>query len=503
MIKIEITSPSQCYIDSITPTELEVLKRELTFTDTGVMFNLKALKKNHWLQQNQPHIYEARLKELNGKLVTCMLQFDDKAGKYWFRPGSIPYIKERMAVEVTNLIKYPEPRKIAWRKVLPFDLYPYQHKSVESLIGAFHACVEICTGGGKTAILLTIARELGLRTVIVTPSKSIFLEVIKKFEYHFGKNNVGAFGNGRKNIGKRFTVCISKSLTMIKEDTPEYEFFSKTQALLSDESHLNAATTLENVFYGVLKDVPYRFFVSGTQVRGDGKEALLHSIVGEKVFDLTTKEAIAGGYICPVKFIVFDTTSPDLKNYGDPLKAKRKHFLYNSNIASIAAKIANSAWSHGGESTLILVEELCQIQMIIDKLTVPYGYAHSAAKKDAAKFGLVPTKSEEMVEAFNKGEIKVLIGTSCISTGTNMYPCHNTVNCVGGASEVRTKQGAVGRSVRLLEKSEFKDLHKVKPFSRVYDFNVNNVKRMVDHLDKRIAMYKETTDDIKYIKATT
>ena len=353
---------------------------------------------------------------------------------------------------------------------------------------------------GKTAIILTLARELGLKTVIVTPSKSIFLEILKKFEHHFGKTNVGAYGSGKKRIGKKFTVCVSKSLTMLKEGTPEYDFFADADVIISDESHLNAASTLEATFHGVLKDVRYRFFLSGTQVRGDGKDKLLEAIIGKKVNELSTRKAVDGGYICPVKFFVFETTSKDVKNYKDPLKSKRKQFLYNTNIADITAKIANGAWNHSGESTLILVEELEQIAMLVDRLNVPYEYVHSAAKKDAAKFGLETRKVDEAVEAFNRGEIRVLIGTSCIATGTNIYPCHNTVNWVGGSSEVRTKQGAVGRSVRILENSEYKDFHKPKPFSKIYDFNVTNVPLMEKHLQKRVRMYRETNDDIKYIK---
>jgi superfamily II DNA or RNA helicase len=226
----------------------------------------------------------------------------------------------------------------------------------------------------------------------------------------------------------------------------------------------------------------------------------LESIIGEKVFSLTTKEAIEGNYICPVKFLIFETISKDTKKYKDPLKAKRNQFLYNSNIADIAAKIANSAWNQAQESTLILVEELEQIKMLKERLKVPFDYVHSAAKADASSFGLETRKVDEMVQAFNEGKIKVLIGTSCIATGTNIYPTHNTINWVGGSSEVKTKQGAVGRSVRLLEKSDYKDFHKFKPYSKIYDFKISNIPLMESHLQKRIFMYKETSDNIRYIK---
>lgn len=499
MIKITLETPTKCYLENFTSEEILLLRKNLTYKDTSATFALKKLKENRWLQSNFPDTFLQRKKELESKLKTCMLKFDENQ-KLWFHPGSIPYLANRFDFDILNRISYPEAHKMLWKRPLPFTLYPYQEESTERLIEAKHGCVELCTGAGKSAIILKLARELGLKTIVVTPSKSIFLEILEKFEHHFGKSNVGAYGSNKKKIGKKITVCISKSLTMLKPGTEEYDFFANMDVLISDESHLNAAETLENTFHGVLKNVPYRFFLSGTQIRGDGKDKLLESIIGKKVYNLTTKQAVEGGYICPVKFRIIETTSKDTKNYKDPLKVKRKQFLYNPNIADITARIANSAWNQAQESTLILVEELQQIQMLKDRLTVPFEYVHSASKADAAKFGLETRKVDEAVEAFNKGEVRVLIGTSCIATGTNLYPTHNTVNWVGGSSEVRTKQGAVGRSVRILEKSIYKEYHKPKPCSTIYDFKITNIPLLENHLQKRLDMYRDTTDDVKTIQ---
>jgi superfamily II DNA or RNA helicase len=851
MIKITIESPTVCFIENASSDEISRMSFQLTYEDTSAIFALKKLKENKWLQSYKPETFKNRKEELEKKAKTCMLNFCTDSQKHWFHPGSISYLKNFFNFDIKNNIKYPEFKKIAWTKLLPFELYPYQKQSVENLLKAKHGCVELCTGchikgqkilmfdgslkkvedivvgdllmgpdsnsrkvlalhrgkekmakiiptkgdpfvvnmghilslqrtnnkseynqkkkrrkdfngknpivnisvkeylkqtksfkhryklyrtgvcfekkhelsidpyilglwlgdgsssgpsltamdnevkqkwleyaeylglkireeiisennkaktfhiysaqknkgsnifrnnlkkynlinnkhipevfktsshevrlkilaglvdsdgylgkkyyeiiqknkkladdiaylarsigfaayvkkcikksqtnvsgeyyritisgdihtvpvllkrkkatprkqiknvlrtgfkieeleeddyfgfevdkdnlylmddftvthnSGKTAIILTLARELGLKTIVVTPSKSIFLEILEKFEHHLGKSNVGAYGDGKKKIGKNITVCVSKSLTTIVPGSKEHDFFANADVVISDESHLNAAETLETVFHGLLKNVPYRFFLSGTQIRGDGKDELLQAIIGKKVFSLNTKQAVEGKYICPVKFIVFETISKDSKQYKDPLKAKRNQFLYNENICEIAAKIANSAWNHANESTLILVEELEQIKMLKDKLKVPFDYVHSASKADAAGFGLETKKVDEIVELFNKGQVKVLIGTSCIATGTNIYPTHNTINWVGGASEVKTKQGAVGRSVRILENSIYKDLHKPKPYSKIYDFRITNISLMEIHFQKRVSIYKETSSDIKYIK---
>jgi hypothetical protein len=42
---------------------------------------------------------------------------------------------------------------------------------------------------------------MGLKTAIIAPSKSIFNELLTKFEHHFGKGKVGAFGAGKKKLG--------------------------------------------------------------------------------------------------------------------------------------------------------------------------------------------------------------------------------------------------------------------------------------------------------------
>jgi superfamily II DNA or RNA helicase len=113
--------------------------------------------------------------------------------------------------------------------------------------------------------------------------------------------------------------------------------------------------------------------------------------------------------------------------------------------------------------------------------------------------GLEKVDPSESVEKFNKGETMVLIGTSCISVGTNIYPVHNCVNWVGGASEVRTKQGAVGRSIRLGEQNPWAKNCTEKKSVTIWDFNVFDNFVMSRHLNDRIAFYEESGAEIKRI----
>ncbi|NJO48084.1 MAG: hypothetical protein HC840_00045 [Leptolyngbyaceae cyanobacterium RM2_2_4] len=248
--------------------------------------------------------------------------------------------------------------------------------------------------------------------------------------------------------------------------------------------------------------------MSGTQTRGDGAEKLLQSIIGETVHTLTTKEAIAGGYICDHDFVIVDieSSNPNIQS-ADVLEMKRIHLLRNKNIAAFVSKLANAEATTYRRQTLVLVEELSQIAMLIPLLNVPYAYAHSESSKLKlaeleSNSGILLEKVDraDSVERFNKAEAMVLIGTSCIATGTNIFPCHNVINWVGGSSEIKTKQGAVGRAVRRSNQNPWADKCVDKPKARIWDFNVHDQFVLKKHLEERCLYYRDSGTEIRRIK---
>lgn len=500
-MKLTIATPIKAYLKDFTAEDLETLTKELTYTNTSVAHLLKRHYNNKFFRAKNPDAWAARMEELK-KEVKKTLIYTDEDGTY-IRPGSIPYLN--FPYEVENLIKYPTPKAIPWHKPLPFMLHPYQALSASELVkNAVNGPVnvELCTGSGKSAILLKVARETGFKCAIIAPSKSIFLELVEKFEFHFGKGKIGKFGNGSKKLDKNITICIGDSVANIKPGSKEWEFFSNLQMMCVDESHTWGADTLEEICHGVLATVPYRMFFSGTQTRGDGGARLLQSIIGKTVHKLSTAEAVAGGYICPHEYRIVELESSN-PNYmtADALDMKRVHFLGNRNICSFVAKLANSTALASGQQTLVLVEELNQISMLTKLLTVPFAYAHSETKPERlAELGLTKVDPAESVEKFNKNEVKVLIGTSCIATGTNIYPTHNTINWVGGASEIKTKQGSIGRSVRKSSQNPYKEKCLDKTKSLIWDFNVSDIYLMSKHLEDRITYYEDSGSEIIRIR---
>jgi superfamily II DNA or RNA helicase len=493
---LKIVTPSKAYILNASSEEIENIRKQTHYVSGTVTYQISQHKQKRWWKTRDLDGWQDFLDKLMAQKDKYLL-FQDEGG-YWIRPGYISYLKG-LNFTVINEVKYPEFKPLKWTQKPAFDPYDYQSDSCSLLLKSLHGCVSLPTGAGKSYLLELVAQNSGLDIAVITPSASIFNQLLKEFAELFGDHMVGGFGDGKKNIGKKITICINKSLTNLKPGTKEYEFFAKKQMICVDESHTFAAETLEEICHGVFENVPYRLFFSATQTRGDGSEKLLYSIIGPCVYEMSIEEAISKGYLCPLQFTVITTYSPSTANIRDVMENKREHFLRNPRIAELAAKIANAKWRSLNESTLILVEELSQIKMICKLLEVPYGYVHAASKKEAIEAGLLAVDSDEQIEKFNRGEYKVLIGTKCIATGTNMFPTHNTINCMGGNSEITTKQGTMGRSTRKLEKSRYKALHKPKPYSMIYDFHVKDNKVLESQLKNRIKYYEETGQTVKIV----
>lgn len=480
-------------------SELSELKQMLTYTNTSVSYLISKHSKNKWFKASKPEEWRARMNELQAEAKKTLVF--QKNGLTFVRPGSLPFLKEAgLAFDVEDHVEYPKDGYFSWKVPPKFQPYEYQSRSVEELRKARHGAISICTGGGKSLISAMLTKAHGLKTVVIVPSKSIFIELFHFYETHFGKGKVGAFGNGKKDITKDITVAIGKSLTLVEEGSPEFEFFQKKQVLIADECHTWAASELDTVCNSLLKNVPYRYFMSGTQTRGDGAIKLLQSITGPVVYDLTTKQAIEGGFLSPVETRIMTVESDSNCKSSDIAKMKREHFLYNRNILDKAATIANSMAAKRNETTLILVEEIEQISELVKRLNVPHGYIHgNTTKSDELKrLGLEKSDLKETLLKFNRGEIKVLIGTPAIEVGTNIF-CHNGINLQGGASEINVKQGIIGRMVRRLDKSSFAALHPPKEKARLFDFKVQDVEPMERHLKTRIKFYEETGGAVIFV----
>lgn len=466
----------------------------------------------------------------------------DDSIKLTIQPES-PYVEYKY-----NL---PKPRPYPYYRPLKYTPYPYQLQALNLLLQHRHATVEMATGTGKTLLMIMLAQKLGLKTIIVTPFVSIFQQILDEFTYYFGSSAVGVYGGGKKkNPNARFVIAVSDSIANITSNHKDFEYFKSFEVAIFDEAHTLSAETLEAMAFGPLSEVPYRYFLTGTHTRPDGLTELLKAITGPVIMRYDTAQAIKDGYICPFKIKIINVPKPNYNDINidekDVLSVKRWYFLYNENIAKVIAdNLMHNIIIPGDKnrrSSLILVNEIKQIYLlykILYEQLQNYNMAHlrlndliavavSTTTEEAVIRAIIPEsikkkyryvknlafyiKSNNLflgdieksfieliinsdisqsINDFNLGKKRILIGTSAISTGVNLFPTHFTFNWQGGSSEIACKQGAIGRSIRKLELSPYANLHEPKPFAIIIDFNVQNQPILYTMLKKRLKYYAE------------
>ncbi len=444
------------------------LTKALTYIDKRVDFELKKTTKTleKWetkisgVMRNKlgDAAYEARIEEMkarNAELTAarkkCLL-FEDAEG-LWTHSGLAHRIAKAGKDKIEIAYKLPESASYAWKNLPRHTDRPYQEEAFQKLLEASQRgpCgVELATGAGKSTIIRNLVQHLGMRTVVMAPSTSIARQLYDDLVYHLGINLVGLYGDGKKEYSKEVVVGIDDSLTRVKPGSDDWTALSSAQVFIADESHLCPADSLAKVCLTLNKDAPYRFFFSATQMRNDGLDLVLDGITGKIVMHKDVKELVDEGYLSRPFFKMVKVRTNSTYRSPDANLMTRKHFYYNRVVYETAAKLANQFVEKMKRPVVILVEELEQFQRILPHLKHPCRFAHGPLTKATKEF--VPEqyqkdKPTELVEAFNRGDFPILIGTSCISTGTDIQVAMAEIYLQGGKSPIKVRQG-VGRETR-------------------------------------------------------
>ena len=445
-----------------------VLTQALTYTDKRVEFELKKTSDSirRWEGRSGTAIkaslgetlFEERLAEmkarrdaLKAQRKKCLL-FEDEEG-LWTYSGLAHKIAKEGNDQVSVEYALPEPEPLPWANHPEHSDRPYQTEAHDLMLDAvvFGPCgVELATGAGKGRVILNLVKSLGLGAVVMAPSTSIAGQLYGDLVHAFGKRYVGLFGNGKKQFDKLIVVGIDDSLTRVKEGSEEWECLSSKKVFIADESHLCPADTLAKVCFGLMADAPYRFFFSATQLRQDGLDVVLDGIVGRIVMRKTVRELVDEGYLAKPTFKMVKIGTNSNYKSSDPNTMTRKHLYYNPQVYRTAADLANKFVSVMQRPVVILVEELEQYAALKTHFKHASKFAHGPLNKDNKQ--LVPEECwkddpADLVAAFNEGKFPILVGTSCISTGTDIKVAEAAIYLQGGKSEIKVRQG-VGRETR-------------------------------------------------------
>ncbi len=460
------------------------LEKYLTFVDKKVDYELDSHKRNKkWIIQSRgKEAFEQKLEELKAKRNQSLL-FEDERG-LWTHSGLSGMLAAAFGDEVSYEYKRPEPKALPWSHLPEFKNRYFQAAAEERLLAIGHGAVEIGTGLGKSQIIRNLVKALGLRTVVMAPSRNIAGQIFQDLTKHFGKAKVGQFYDGKKDFKKQIVVAVAASLTRVVPGSKEWDTLTSASIFIADESHLCPASTLAKVCFGLLAPAPYRFFLSGTQMRNDGLDLLLDAITGPIVYRMTVREGVDQGFLTKPVFKMIRTRSGIVFDTRDANDLTRAHLYYNPKINKIAGDLANKAVSLMARPTLILVDEIEQFTHLLPFLRYEARFAHGGVNKDNKDKLPVEyhaSDPDQLVEDFNNGVFPILVGTSCIATGTDIKSVKAIIYLRGGKSEVELKQ-SVGRGTRLFPgKEDFLFI----------DFAIDDVETLARHAEARISIFKD------------
>ena len=455
----------------------------------------------NWLVQRMGReAIDQKVAEFKAARHGSCLKFDNEFNRYYTYSGLQNIVEKTLSVKAAKLTTLTPDNwgLVPWVKI-PFSLRDYQQKALDALCpldgSRMHGAVAVGTGLGKSLIIASVVKRIGLRAIVVVPTLSIANQMLDDFISWFGKGRVGQFFDSKHQSDKLIVIAVAKSLMNIEKGTEEWNNIYNRDVVLCDESHTCPPDSLASVMFGLLENIPYRYFFSGTQFRNDGLGLLLQGITNDVVFEMSVAEGIKQGYLAPLKFFQYRVASDSDLRCDDAIKMNKVHVHQNDNIYKHAAILINRAVQEKSRRVLVLVDGIGQYQRLLDGgLKVPSMFAHGGVTpKNRKEVPKDHWKSDPMqlVKDFDAGKFPVLVGTSCIGMGTDTKSADLVINIVGMTSEIEVSQG-VGRGTRLFPGK--KDCIYV-------DYDVYNIERIHRHAEKRIEIFNSIYGNCKILEA--
>ena len=123
-MKITIETPVKMRIYADSQSQVDSLRKMLSFKDKTIEMQIKNLKRNFYLRQRYGDEWvENQLSQLNKQLIKTVL-FEDEYG-LWTYPGLVNRIKVTFGCQVENNVAYPQPKLIPWNEIPKYSMYYY------------------------------------------------------------------------------------------------------------------------------------------------------------------------------------------------------------------------------------------------------------------------------------------------------------------------------------------------------------------------------------------
>lgn len=377
--------------------------------------------------------------------VPKTLKFYDVDDDYLYIPRGCAWLLQKFA----PLLRYADKRSMCKPEFSGFEipLRDYQKKAIDTFCACRQGFIVVPCGGGKTRIALGCIARLGLKALVLVHTKDL--------QTQWEKNAA------ELNIPLEVRLIQSCS----EGSLPAHDF------LILDEAHHVAASTFREVV--ALSDARYRLGLTATPEREDGLTKVLSLYFGNKIFEITHKELVSGGFLVVPKIrsvatgFVYPYQTQD--DYAGMMKAIVADDYRNSIIVDTVVSSMQPR-----DVGLVLSNRIQHCEAIAESL-------QSKGIK-AASLSANLTKKERIkrLEMAGRGEIQVLCATTLADEGLDLPILSKVFLAYPSRAMARTIQ-RLGRIMRPCA-------NKGRPV--LYDF-VDDVGVLKAQARKRLTAYRK------------
>lgn len=349
--------------------------------------------------------------------------------------------------------------------------------------------IEAPTGDGKTWIIVQVCKMYPTtRIVIVVPGIDIAKTIRDRLMSEIPKGDIGQLGGGRKEQGRRVTICVRNSLKKADLD--------HCRILLYDECHTAAGEVTS-------KDLTHAFdckmfgFSASTEMRTDNADMMVEALFGPVIHVTTYQQSQQRGNIVPLRVIMRSVGTGPVIQTNSSAVLNRHGIWRNKHRNKLIAEDATAHSAHG-EQVLISVNTvehgLELMRHLKDSFAFVYSTMNVKLRKRFEKEGVIkpgehPITTQErlnMQAAFERGELRRVVST-CWNQGVDFRNLEVLIRAGGMGSDIRSVQ-LPGRLSRTADG---------KSYGLLIDYMDEFDDRLFRRAQKRLRLYRKKGWDIQ------
>ena len=343
-------------------------------------------------------------------------------------------------------------------------LYDFQREAVEAAIVAGRGVIDLPPRSGKTRIAIAIVARLGVPTVYVTPGVGLVKQTVEAFNEFFPGIAMGQ--SGKPNAKERRALTRALVWVTTPQTAVKLPNIHARQLLIFDEFHHAAATTWQAVSEQAV-GAWWRFGLTGTHFRADGKDMEMAGVLGRAIFSRSVGEMVSLGRLVPASIAMVRCNAPPLK--ADGKTCYRHGIVEHSHRNAIVAYCADMLKRRGCR-VLVLVKQIDHAETLAQAIA-------GSVQVDGRDNDAVDACLRDLAE----GKVSVVIGTSVIGEGRDVPAADALVYAAGGKSKVKVKQDYF----RVLTASEGKRR------GVIVDISDQHHDKLFEHSVHRMILYRE------------